>query len=65
MVSPFDVSRTLPVGGGLLVPYSLSGSPAIKQLMQMVTMVPDQRGQFQSVTNKIMNFFLDSKLFIL
>ena len=31
----------------------------------MVTMVPDQHGQFQSVTNKIMNFFLDSKLFIL
>ena len=41
-VSPLDPSRTLPVGGGLLVPYSLSGSPAIKQLMQMVTMVPDQ-----------------------
>ena len=48
-VSPFDLSRTLPVGGGLLVPYSLSGSPAIKQLMQMVTMVPGQGGQFQSV----------------
>ena len=28
-VSPFDLSLTLPVGGGLLVPYSLSGSPAI------------------------------------
>ena len=48
-VSPFDLSRTLPVGGGLLVPYSLSGSPAIKQLTQMVTMVPGQDGQFQSV----------------
>ena len=48
-VSPFDLSRTLPVGGGLLVPYSLSGSPIIKQLMQMVTMVPGQGGQFQSV----------------
>ena len=35
-VSPFDLSRTLPVGGGLIVPYSLSGSPVIKQLMQMV-----------------------------
>ena len=48
MVSPFDLSRTLPVGGGLLVPYSLSlslsGSPVIKQLMQMVTMVPGQGG---------------------
>ena len=49
VVSPFDLSRTLPVGGGLLVPYSLSGSPVIKQLMQMVTMVPGQGGQFQSV----------------
>ena len=39
VVSPFNLSRTLPVGGGLLVPYSLSGSPVIKQLMQMVTMV--------------------------
>ena len=31
-VSPLDLSRTLPVGGGSLVPYSLSGSPVIKQL---------------------------------
>ena len=38
-MSPFDLSRTLLVGGGLLVLYSLSGSPVIKQLMQMVTMV--------------------------
>ena len=29
----FDLSQTLPVGGGLLVPYSLPGSPIIKQLM--------------------------------
>ena len=49
VVSPFDLSRTLPVGGGLLVPYSLSGSPVIKQLMQIVTMVPGQGGRFQSV----------------
>ena len=47
--SPLDFPRTLPVGGGLLVPYSLSGSPAIKQLMQMFTMVPGQGGWFQSV----------------
>ena len=46
-VSPFDLSQTLQVGGGLLVPYSLSGSPVIKQLMQMVTMVPGQGGRFQ------------------
>ena len=32
MVSPFDLSRTLPVGGGLLVLCSLSGPPIQKQL---------------------------------
>ena len=48
-VSPFNLSQTLPVGGGSLVPYSLSGSPVIKQLMEMVTMVPGQGGRFQSV----------------
>ena len=47
-VSSFDLSQTLPVGGGL-VSYSLSGSPVIKQLMQMVTVVPGQGGRFQSV----------------
>ena len=36
VVSPFDLFWTLPVGGGLLIPYSLLGSPVIKQLMQMV-----------------------------
>ena len=45
--APLDLSRTLPAGGGLLVPYSLSGPPAVKQLMQMVTMVPGQGGRFQ------------------
>ena len=49
LVSPFDLSRTLPVGGGLLVPCSLPGPLAVKQLMQMVTMVPGQGGRFQSV----------------
>ena len=49
MVSPFDLSRTLPVGGGLLVPYFLPESPVIKQLMRMVTKGPAQGGQFQSV----------------
>ena len=48
-VSPLDLSRTLLVGGGLLVPCSLSGSPVRKQLMQMVTMVPGQGGRFQCV----------------
>ena len=40
VVSPFDLFWTLLVGGGLLVPYSLPGPPVLKQLMQMVTMVP-------------------------
>ena len=48
VVSPFDLSRTLQVGGGMLVLCSLPGPPVIKQFMQMVTMVPDQGGQFQS-----------------
>ena len=34
VVSPFDLSRTLLVGGGLLVPCSLPGPPVIKQLMK-------------------------------
>ena len=49
MVSLFDLSWTLPVGGGLLVLYSLPGPPVLKQLMQMVTMMPGQGGRFQSV----------------
>ena len=48
VVSPFDLSQTLPVGGGLLVPFSFPGSPVIKQLMQMVTVVPGQGGRCQS-----------------
>ena len=47
VVSPFDLSQTLPVGGGLLVPCSLPGPPVVKQLMQMVTMGPGQGGPFQ------------------
>ena len=34
-----------------LIPYSLSGSPVIKQLMQMVTVMPGQGGRFQSVAS--------------
>ena len=50
VVSPFDLSLTLPVGGGLFVPCSLAGPPVIKQLMEMVTMVSGQGGRFQSVS---------------
>ena len=45
--SPFDLSQTLPVGGGLLVSCSLP--LVVKQLTQMITMVPGQGGWFQSV----------------
>ena len=47
VMSPFDLSQTLPVGGGLLVPCSLPGPPVVKQLMQMVTMGAGQGGPFQ------------------
>ena len=49
VVFPFDLSRTLLVGGGLLVPCSLPGPPVLTQLMEIVTMVPGQGGWFQSV----------------
>ena len=51
----FDLSRTLPVGGGLLVPCSLPGPPVIK-LMQMVTMVPGKGGQFQCASPNNISF---------
>ena len=46
MVSPVDLSRTLPLGGGLLVPCFLLGPPVVKQLKQVVTRVPGQGGWF-------------------
>ena len=46
VVSPFDLSRALPVGGVLFIPCVLPGPPVIKQLMQMVTMVPGQGAWF-------------------
>ena len=52
VVSPFDSSQIL-VAGGLLVLYSLSGSPVIKQLRQMITMVPGQGEQFQCASPNI------------
>ena len=48
-VSPFNLSWTPPIGGGLLVPCSLPGHRVVKQLMQVVTMVSGQGGWFQSV----------------
>ena len=49
VMSPFDLCQTLLVGGGLLVLCSLPGPPVIKQLTQIVTMVPGQGGRLQSV----------------
>ena len=51
VVSPFGLSWTLPFSGGLLLPCSLPGPPVIKQLMQMVTMVPSQGGRFSPCTS--------------
>ena len=61
-VSPFDLSWTLPVGGGLLVPCSLTGPPVIKQLMQMVTMVPGQGGRFQCASPSSPTNFSNSEV---
>ena len=49
VMSPVDLSRTLLVGGGLLVPCPLPGPLVLKQLTQMVAMVPGQGGWLQSV----------------
>ena len=45
--SPFDLSRILPVGAGLLVPCSLPQPPVIKQLTRTVTMTSGQGEGFQ------------------
>ena len=49
VVSVFDPWGSLPAGGGLLGQSSFPGPPVIKQLVEMVTMVTGQGGQFQSV----------------
>ena len=49
VVSPFDLSQILLVGGGLLVLCFLPRLPVIKLFMQMVTIMPGQGGRFQSV----------------
>ena len=45
VVSPFDLSQTLPIGGGLLVPCS----SCRKTALSVVTLVPGQGGRFHSV----------------
>ena len=49
IVSLFDLSQILPVVGGLLVLCSLLWPPVVKLVLQIVTMVPSQSRQFQSV----------------
>ena len=38
--SPFDFSRILLVGGNLLVPCSLPGSPFVRRPLQVYSLVP-------------------------
>ena len=49
VASPSDLSQTLLVGGGLLVPCSLPEPPVVKKLAQMITWVPGQGDRFQSM----------------
>ena len=58
-MSPFDLSRTLPVGGGLLVPCSLPGPPVIK-LMKMVTMGLARVGGFSQCASPNITSMADS-----
>ena len=45
----FDLSGVLLTRGSLLVPCSLPGPPAVRQLMQVATLLPSQGGLFRSV----------------
>ena len=47
-VSPFDLSRTLSAGGGLVDLQSLPRPHVVEQLMQMVTRESGQGERFQS-----------------
>ena len=49
LLSPFELLQILSVGGGLLVMCSLPGSPGVKQLMQIVSVVPGLGVRLQSV----------------
>ena len=49
VASPRDLFQILLVGSGLLILCSLPGPLGIKQLMQMLSVVPGQGGWFQSV----------------
>ena len=49
LLSPFDLSQTLLVGGSLLVLRSLPGPPVVRELMQVATILPGQGWWFWSV----------------
>ena len=49
LLSPFALSRILPVGGNLSILCSLPGPPVLRELMAVVAMVPGQGGRFWSV----------------
>ena len=49
LLSPFDLSGILPVGGSLLVPRSLPGPPVVRSLTQEAAVLPGQGWWFQSV----------------
>jgi len=49
LLSSFDLSQVTPIGDSLLVSHSLPGLPAERQVLQVVTILPGQGGQFQSV----------------
>ena len=46
VVSPFEPSQTLPVGGGLFVQCSLPKPTVVRQLTEVVTMVLGQGSGF-------------------
>ena len=59
LLSPFDLSRILRLGGSLLVPCFLPGPPVVSRLMQAATILPLQGEQFWSVfplTDMLSNF---------
>ena len=49
LLTPSDLSQIIPFGGSSLVSCSLPGFPAIRELSQVVSILPGQGGWFQSV----------------
>ena len=49
LLSPSDLSQIISFGGNSLVPCSLPGLAAVRELSQVVSILPGQDGWFQSV----------------